>query len=639
MAFITADRISDTTTTAGTGNIIVTGVPPVGYAALSSVLSVSDTFYYCIQSQTTAEWETGVGTYISANIFSRTTTLASSNSGNLVNFSDGVKTVFMTLAAAKTLQTTPGTVGASAVNAVATNATASRIFADYLADTINVKDFGAVGDGETDDTAALQAAINAACTTGAPLNLGSGLNTYKITSGLIAKPQIFSATATIPQFSSGVPFVLIGNGNARVVAGAAMTNMLTIIYNNALPPTGTLAPYFSKIEGIYFDGNNLATTCVQSNYAGYLSVSRSRFYKATIGIEWIGVGVAHVVENAFYCNTGVKLNDGGGDSLFSHNDFFFVAAGDSGLYLNGYAGNTDIFANIFNIESINGTCYAVNVDNTTNPTHEGRHVRVLSNEFYGCVGVKILGPSTSSRLVYEYTIAFNHTLNSFSGGTPQQSGVLVDAKYATNLTISENFAGTYFTASNNVAQITLDSCSYCQISTNTVMKAVTTAVNLINCLHTQINGNKFINNGTSGTGNKIVVLDGSYNTQIVSNFVVQESASYAQTFVYEQNGASLTYYTDNVCDGNVTTPFAPVAGNSVNATNLFSTTSTASKITAAGIAANLDLTLTPKGTGKVQFGTAASSATTPATFSATKYITIKDSTGATFYVPASSTTW
>ena len=107
MAFVTADRVSDTTTTTGTGNITVSGVAPIGYKALSTVLSVSDTFYYCIQNETTAEWETGVGTYVSLNVFARTTVLASSNSGSLVSFSAGTKTVFITLAATKTLQIAP----------------------------------------------------------------------------------------------------------------------------------------------------------------------------------------------------------------------------------------------------------------------------------------------------------------------------------------------------------------------------------------------------------------------------------------------------------------------------------------------------------------------------------------------------
>jgi hypothetical protein len=104
MAFVTADRVSDTTTTTGTGTITVSGVAPTSYKALSTVLSVGDTFYYCIQSQTTAEWESGLGTYVSLNAFVRTTVLASSNSGSLVSFTAGVKTVFMTLAATKTVQ-------------------------------------------------------------------------------------------------------------------------------------------------------------------------------------------------------------------------------------------------------------------------------------------------------------------------------------------------------------------------------------------------------------------------------------------------------------------------------------------------------------------------------------------------------
>jgi hypothetical protein len=107
MAFVTADRVSDTTTTAGSGDITVSGVAPTGYKALLTVLTVGDTFYYCIQGQATAEWEAGVGTYVSLNVFARTTILASSNNGNLVVFSAGVKTVFITFPAVKTLQLTP----------------------------------------------------------------------------------------------------------------------------------------------------------------------------------------------------------------------------------------------------------------------------------------------------------------------------------------------------------------------------------------------------------------------------------------------------------------------------------------------------------------------------------------------------
>jgi len=104
MAFITADRVKDTSTTTGTGNITVSGSAPFGYRTFSTVLSVSDTFYYCIQGQGTSEWEVGLGTYVSSNQFARTTVLSSSASGSAVSFSSGTKNVFITLPANKTLQ-------------------------------------------------------------------------------------------------------------------------------------------------------------------------------------------------------------------------------------------------------------------------------------------------------------------------------------------------------------------------------------------------------------------------------------------------------------------------------------------------------------------------------------------------------
>ena len=107
MAFITADRVKDTSTTTGTGNITVSGSAPFGYRTFSTVLSVSDTFYYAIQGQSTSEWEVGLGTYVSSNQFSRTTVLASSASNSAVSFSSGTKNVFITLPATKTFQLDP----------------------------------------------------------------------------------------------------------------------------------------------------------------------------------------------------------------------------------------------------------------------------------------------------------------------------------------------------------------------------------------------------------------------------------------------------------------------------------------------------------------------------------------------------
>ena len=104
MAFVTADRVRDTSTTAGSGSFSVSGTAPSGYRTFSAVLSVSDTFYYSIQHQTLNEWEVGLGTYSSANTFARTTIYSSSNAGSAVTFSAGTKDVFITMAASRSIQ-------------------------------------------------------------------------------------------------------------------------------------------------------------------------------------------------------------------------------------------------------------------------------------------------------------------------------------------------------------------------------------------------------------------------------------------------------------------------------------------------------------------------------------------------------
>ena len=107
MAFITADRVLDSSTSTGTGAFVVSGTPAAGYQTFSAVMSVGDTCYYSIQGQTTSEWEVGLGTYSSANTLTRTTIYSSSNAGSAVTFSAGTKNVFITMAASRAPQLDP----------------------------------------------------------------------------------------------------------------------------------------------------------------------------------------------------------------------------------------------------------------------------------------------------------------------------------------------------------------------------------------------------------------------------------------------------------------------------------------------------------------------------------------------------
>lgn len=103
MAFLIKDRVKDTTTTTGTGNITLSNSAPTGFQTFNSAIGAGNTTYYCIAGQGTSEWEVGLATLSGtpATTLARTTVYASSNAGSLVNFSAGTKDVFVTYPASK----------------------------------------------------------------------------------------------------------------------------------------------------------------------------------------------------------------------------------------------------------------------------------------------------------------------------------------------------------------------------------------------------------------------------------------------------------------------------------------------------------------------------------------------------------
>lgn len=92
-----ADRVADTTTTMGTGSVVLSTVPPTGYIAFFTAFGTGVDFYYAIDGG--AKWEVGLGQLTAANTLARTTVLRSSNANALVDFGIGIKTVTHTLTA------------------------------------------------------------------------------------------------------------------------------------------------------------------------------------------------------------------------------------------------------------------------------------------------------------------------------------------------------------------------------------------------------------------------------------------------------------------------------------------------------------------------------------------------------------
>ena len=89
-----SDRVQDTSTTTGTGNFTLSGTAPTGKVDFNTAFGTSQRFFYTIQGQTSAEWETGEGYLSASTTLVRDIVRASSNSGSAVNFSAGTKDVF-----------------------------------------------------------------------------------------------------------------------------------------------------------------------------------------------------------------------------------------------------------------------------------------------------------------------------------------------------------------------------------------------------------------------------------------------------------------------------------------------------------------------------------------------------------------
>jgi hypothetical protein len=96
MALVIANRVKETTTTAGTGTVTLLGAT-TGFQSFAAV-GDANTTYYTIVGQTGNEWEVGLGTYTSSGTTLARTTVFSNSSGtqpSALSFSAGTKDVFV----------------------------------------------------------------------------------------------------------------------------------------------------------------------------------------------------------------------------------------------------------------------------------------------------------------------------------------------------------------------------------------------------------------------------------------------------------------------------------------------------------------------------------------------------------------
>jgi hypothetical protein len=103
MPLVVADRVRETSTTAGTGTLTLAGAV-VGFQSFA-VIGNGNTTYYSIVDSTANTWEVGIGTYTSSGTtLSRDTVLANSlGTTAKIDFASNSKDVFVTYPAAKSV--------------------------------------------------------------------------------------------------------------------------------------------------------------------------------------------------------------------------------------------------------------------------------------------------------------------------------------------------------------------------------------------------------------------------------------------------------------------------------------------------------------------------------------------------------
>ena len=97
------DRVMETSTTTGTGDITLGGAV-AGFRTFTSAIGLSVFFDYCIEAVDgnaipTGEWEVGEGYLSAGTVLVRAVVGSSSNANALVSLSAGTKRVFITFAA------------------------------------------------------------------------------------------------------------------------------------------------------------------------------------------------------------------------------------------------------------------------------------------------------------------------------------------------------------------------------------------------------------------------------------------------------------------------------------------------------------------------------------------------------------
>ena len=270
MALVLADRVQETCTSPGTGDISLLGAV-TGYRTFSSTVGNLNTCYYCIADQGGPNWEVGLGTYVSSgDVLERTTVFSSSAGGTTkTNFSTGTQAVFVTYPSEKSVNL-DGVGNVTALGTVSSGTWSGSVIGVTYGGTGTTSSTGTgsvvLSNSPTLVTPLLGTPQSVTLTngTGLPLttgvtgtlptaNGGTNLTSFTANGAVYATSTSALTTGTLPVTGGGT-----GTTTSTGTGSVVLNNTPTLITPNIGAATGTSV----EVTGGFYSSN-------VSNFTGY----------------------------------------------------------------------------------------------------------------------------------------------------------------------------------------------------------------------------------------------------------------------------------------------------------------------------------------------------------------------------------
>jgi hypothetical protein len=433
---------------------------------------------------------------------------------------------------------------------IATGSTTARSVQDRFADFANVKDFGAVGDGVTDDTSAIQAALNSTATS---VYFPSG--SYRVANnGTTGDPAISSSVANRRIFGEGIitatsqvkrALGITGNNTTVTLHFDGNLNIGTAIYVAADNPVIT-GCRISNLDGkttwqgvgvhLAFDGRD--TSALVSNNV----IKNLQGAGDGVGGNGVGMQRAVLVETDQNCNNAVFITGNNIDTVQGEEgDAIVVAGGTSASPLTLPCVIANNVVKSWNRRAVKIAANGVTVANNYFTNNLPSSLPTLQRVIDATSGSNLLfSGNTFDRCLYHAQIAvfldspqignnIKVVGNTISGiGATVASSLMTVRSYGTGITFQNNCV---IAEGHTGASVDIRDSADVVVAGNTIISASTTPITFTSCTNTRMVGN------VTNTDTRYI----QYHDEVAGEWVTRiNNATATRAFVLHNADTSLS---------------------------------------------------------------------------------------------------